>query len=141
MKRNILIILLSLTAALYASAQNDSVFIKRIFNAENNIYIEMNFKDNNITIPGQEFLGEMSGYLGDEIDFRKWLILDATVKNNVATIGMINLEGSEDLQAQLIFQKDGTYLLKQLEGSTLKIARNKKWKKLPKELTFTTFDY
>lgn len=138
MKKSIFTIVLSLAAVLSVSAQNDSVFIKRIYNAENEIYIEMNFKENNITLPGQEYLGEMSGYLGDEKDFRKWLIIDANVKNNIATMGIINLEGSEDLEAQIVFQKDGTYLLRQLEGSTLKIARNKKWKKLPKELIFTT---
>lgn len=119
-------------------AQNDSIFTRRIYNVENEIYIEMNFKEQNITIPGQDYLGEIAGFIGDEKDFRKWLIIEADTNGNNALLQIINLEGSEDLEAKLTLQKDGTYILRQESGSTLKIARNRKWKKLPKELVFTT---
>lgn len=50
---------------------------------------------------------------------------------------MVNDYGSEDLQATLTKNNDGTYTLKQIEGSTIKIARNRKWVKMPKTLIFT----
>lgn len=79
----------------------------------------------------------MAGFLGDEKDYRKWLIIEAEVNKNKANLQIINVEGSEDLEAQLIYNGDGKYTLRQGSGSTLKIARERKWKKLPKEIIFT----
>lgn len=138
MKKKLLAILFAGICNLNVVAQNDSIFTRRIYNVENEIYIEMNFKEQNITIPGQDYLGEIAGFIGDEKDFRKWLIIEADTNGNNALLQIINLEGSEDLEAKLTLQKDGTYILRQESGSTLKIARNRKWKKLPKELVFTT---
>ena len=53
-----------------------------------------------------------------------------------ATIAVINDYGSEDLTATLTVNPDGTYTLRQEKGSVLKIARNRKWVKLPKSLVF-----
>ena len=47
---------------------------------------------------------------------------------------MINDYGSEDLTATLTAENDSVYVLKQIEGSTLKIPNNGKWLKLPKTL-------
>ena len=96
----------------------------------------MNFYDNNIEVPGQELLGTMSGFLGDSIDSRKWLITSAKIRKNVATLEIINDYGSEDLVATLTKNSDNTFTLKQIDGSRIKIARNRKWQKLPKELVF-----
>lgn len=107
-----------------------------IGNAEYKIYIQMNLYDNNITVQGQEIFGELPGFIGDSIDSRKWLFTTARVKNNTARLEVTNDYGSEDLVATLTRNKDNTYTLKQVEGSNLKIARNRKWQKLPKELIF-----
>ena len=96
----------------------------------------MNFYDNNVEVPEQELLGTMSGFLGDSIDSRKWLITSAKVRKNVATLQIINDYGSEDLVATLTKNSDNTFTLKQVNGSAIRIARNRKWKKLPKELVF-----
>ena len=74
--------------------------------------------------------------MGDSIDSRKWLFTSAKVRKNVATLQIINDYGSEDLVATLTKNNDNTFTLKQMDGSTIKIARNRKWKKLPKELVF-----
>ena len=63
-----------------------------------------------------------------------WLITDCETKNKTATITLINDYGSEDLKASLRIINDTTLLLKQLEGSTLKVPNKGKWQKLPKEL-------
>ena len=49
---------------------------------------------------------------------------------------VVNDYGSEDLTASFINDTDSTIVLKQLEGSAIKIARNSKWQKLPKQMTF-----
>ena len=109
------------TLGAMAQQQAAKPFLGRIGNAEYRIYIQMNFYDNNIEVPGQELLGTMSGFLGDSIDSRKWLFTSAKVRKNVATLTKNN---------------DNTFTLKQVDGSSIKIARNRKWKKLPKELVF-----
>ena len=79
----------------------------------------------------------MAGYFGDCQDGRKWLFTSATIKNDhLAEIEIINDYGSEDLKATLTKVNDSTFILRQGEGSTIKIARNRKWQKMPKELTF-----
>lgn len=120
-------------------AQSDSTFCRTIYNAEEDIYIVMDFNKKNVVIPGQDFMGEMSGYIGDYKDFRKWFILESeVVDSKTAKISLSNDEGSEDLEATISVNKDGTYTLRQDSGSTLRTARNRKWHKLPKTLIFTT---
>lgn len=139
MGKQILSVFLFLFAALQANSQNDSIFNRTIYNNEENIYLVMNFYENNITVKDQEFMGEMSGYLGDFKDFRKWFILDAEIINqNTAHLSITNDEGSEDLTATLIYNPEAqTYTLKQEEGSPLRTARNRKWHKLPKNIIYT----
>lgn len=119
-------------------SQTVSPFVGTIYNKEYDIYLKINFSDCSITVPGQEFMGEMCGFLGDNKDFRKWFILDTERKTDTEySLIITNDEGSEDLSATLLLTPDGTYTLRQGSGSTLKIARNRKWQKLPKELVFT----
>ncbi len=137
--RRTFLILVVLLNCLIAVAQNDKTWERTIYCNNYNIYIVMNFYDKDVTIPGQEFMGKMDGYLGDYEDFRRWLILDSEfIDDNTVEMAMINLEGSEDLKATLTHNPDDTYTLKQGKGSTLKIARRQKWVKLPKNITFTT---
>ncbi len=139
MRKLFLAACLSLICSISATAQKDTVFTRTIYNSEYDLYITMNFTDKNITLKHQEFMGEMAGYLGDYKDFRTWLIVDAEITSpTTATLQMCNDECSEDLTATLTLLDNGTYKLHQGEGSTLKVARNRKWQKLPKELTFTT---
>lgn len=121
-----------------ASAQTDSTLMKGTFqNNEYHIYIKMDLYHNNVVVPGQEVFGEMAGFLGDYRDWRKWLFASAKIKKTgVADLEISNDYGSEDLTARLTVKPDGTATLKQLEGSTIKIARNRKWVKLPSEIVF-----
>ena len=136
MKKIILAAILGMSS-LTMYAQNDSTLFKGyLTNKEYDVYLQINFYDNNVKVPGQEIFGTMAGFLGDKKDSRKWLITDATIEDKVAHLSIINDYGSEDLTANLLKQEDGTYVLQQLNGSTIKIARNRKWVKLPKKLTF-----
>lgn len=139
MKRTFIIAYFILSGLISAYSQNDSIFNKTIYNNEESIYIVMDFYNKNVTVKDQEFLGEMSGYLGDYKDFRKWYILESELINDkCARLSITNDEGSEDLEATLTYNNDGTYTLKQEKGSTLRTARNRKWHKLPKTLIYTT---
>lgn len=106
-------------------------------NKEYNVYLDIDFYHNDIVVPGQEVFGEMAGYFGDKRDSRKWLFTSAEIIDSTsAKVAITNDYGSEDLKATLTKLQDGTFVLKQDEGSTLKIARDRKWVKMPKRLTF-----
>lgn len=119
-------------------AQTDSTLFKgKITNKEYDVYMNIDFYHKNLKVPGQELFGEMPGYFGDRRDSRKWLITDADIEGKTAHLSIINDYGSEDLTADLIALPDGSYELQQKKGSNLKIARNRKWVKIPKNLKFT----
>lgn len=119
-------------------AQTDSTLFKgKITNKEYDVYMNIDFYHKNLKVPGQELFGEMPGYFGDRRDSRKWLITDADIEGKTAHLSIINDYGSEDLTADLIALPDGSYELQQKDGSNLKIARNRKWVKIPKNLKFT----
>lgn len=118
-------------------AQKDSTIFKGyLSNNEYEVYLQINFYQNDIKVPGQEIFGTIAGFLGDRKDSRKWLITNAAIEGKTAHLSIINDYGSEDLTADLTLESDGTYSLKQITGSNIKIARNKKWVKIPKKLTF-----
>ena len=118
-------------------AQKDSTIFKGyLSNNEYEVYLQINFYQNDIKVPGQEIFGTIAGFLGDRKDSRKWLITNATIEGKTAHLSIINDYGSEDLIADLTLESEGTYSLKQITGSNIKIARNRKWVKIPKKLTF-----
>jgi len=138
MKSTILSILLSLIC-FSAYSQSDAPFKAYIYNKEYKVYMRINLYDNDIKIPGQEIFGEIGGFLRSDDDSRCWIITSAEVneKKHTANLEIINDYGSEDLTATLSYNpKDSVYTLKQNAGSTIKIARNRKWVKLPSTMQF-----
>lgn len=115
---------------------NDSIFKAHLVNDEFQVWMDIDFYHNNITVPRQEIFGEVPGYFGAVRDTRKWIISDAVIKGKKAILTIINDYGSEDLKAELKRNSDGTYTLTHLEGSTMKIVVNNKWVKIPKDITF-----
>ena len=119
------------------SAVDTTTFRGHYFNKEYNVYIRMNAYRADIIVPGQEVYGELPGFFGDNQDARKWLFTAVEVTTpTTVTLQVINDYGSEDLEATFTRKDDGTFELKQGEGSTMKIARDRKWVKLPKTLVF-----
>lgn len=138
MKSTILSILLSLIC-FSAYSQSEGPFKAYIYNKEYKVYMRINLYDNDIKIPGQEIFGEIGGFLRSDDDSRCWIITSAEVneKKHTANLEIINDYGSEDLTATLSYNpKDSVYTLKQNAGSTIKIARNRKWVKLPSTMQF-----
>lgn len=136
MKRLSILAIIS-AIALNAFSQNDSIFKCNLYNEEYKVYMNINLYDSNITAPRQEIFGELPGYFGQDNDSRVWLITDVKIsKNNIAKLSIVNDYGSEDLTATLTVDKDGNYILRQEDGSRIKIVENRKWVKIPTELKF-----
>lgn len=145
--KQISIIILSVVFALTAFAikgnttlaqpTDSTIFKVHLDNKEYQVWLDIDFYNNNIIVPKQEVFGPVPGYLGAVRDTRKWIISDAIVKGRSAQLTIINDYGSEDLKARLTLNADSTYTFEQLSGSTIKIVVDNKWLKLPKKLIFT----
>ena len=136
MKRTLVTTFL-LSVVLSIEAQHMSVFKGYLYNDEYQVYINMDFYRNNIKVPGQEIFGELPGYFGSKRDGRKWLFVTAELTDSItAKLTITNDYGSEDLEAVLRRLPDGSFELQQNDGSTIKIAVNRKWVKIPKRLQF-----
>ncbi len=131
-------LLLFVFLPIMAGAQEaDSTLYKGYYyNKEYDIYIQLDAYKPTVVVPGQPIYGELNGFLGDRQDGRKWLFTGMTVGEKKIEIEIVNDYGSEDLVASFQAQRDGTFLLTQGQGATMKIARNSKWVKLPKKLAF-----
>ena len=128
----------TLHSSLLTLSAQDKPFKGVIINKANDVFMRINLYEDDIKITGQEILGNTYGYIKKNTDSRVWIIIGVTMdeKHNKALLEMVNDYGSEDLNAELSIQPDSTYLLRQLQGSTIKMAGNGKWIKLPKEMKF-----
>ena len=135
MKKLFLISAACLFALLSASAQKTSKpFRAYLYNNEYEVFMRLDLYDESITVPGQDLYGELPGYLGKKHNSFCWLITSSKIDGNKAELQMINDYGSEDLTATLTAENDSLYVLKQVEGSTLKVPKEGKWQKLPSKL-------
>lgn len=136
MKKIITVIILAFLLSPALAQENKEPFRAYLVNREYNVYLRIDFYQENISVPGQDLYGKLPGYLSKQHNSFCWLITSAEIddKGQTATLQMINDYGSEDLTATLKVESDSIYVLKQIEGSTLKVPNNGKWQKLPKTL-------
>lgn len=136
-KKIILSVIFMLTANILWAQTSQENFRAYLVNNKYEVYLRINFHDQDINVPGHELYGELPGFLGKKNNSFCWLITSCKVKNEKeADIQLINDFGSEDLSAELIRQNDSIYILRQGEGSTIKVPQKGKWQKLPKTLEF-----
>lgn len=134
MKKAIFAALMMLVPTMLMAQKDSTDFKAYIYNNEYDVFMRINLYDNNIVISGQELYGELPGFLGKRYNSFCWVITAAEVKGREATLQLINDYGSEDLTATLTRLNDSIYVLRQVEGSTLKVPNKGKWQKLPKTL-------
>jgi hypothetical protein len=115
---------------------NNEPFRAYLFNNEYDVFLRINFYEQDVNVPGQDLFGQVPGYLGKKNNSFAWLITSAKINGNKAKLQLINDYGSEDLTATLTRKNDSIYVLKQESGSTLKVPNKGKWLKLPKTLEF-----
>lgn len=137
MKKLILSIFLCCGLPTNIMAQNENEPFKGYYyNDEYNIYLKIDLHSDGLIVPEHEMFGKLPGYLGKKYNSFYWLITTKDIKNKKkAIVEFINDYGSEDLEASLSKKEDGTIILKQLNGSDLKVPNNGKWQKIPKEIT------
>ena len=136
MNKLIAISLLCLTTISVKAQSNNEPFRAYLSNNEYDVFIRINFYEQDITVPGQDLFGQVPGYLGKKKNSFAWLITSAKINGDKAKLQLINDYGSEDLTATLTRKNDSIYVLKQESGSTLKVPNKSKWLKLPKTLEF-----
>lgn len=91
-----------LTISAFAEEKDSTTFRAYLYNNEYEIYLNINFYDENIKVPGQELYGTLPGYLGKKNNSFCWVITSAKIKDKkTATMALINDYGSEDLTATL----------------------------------------
>jgi len=89
-------------ATLVNAQNNDRLFRAYIYNNEYDVYMRINFYDQDISIPGQELYGQLPGYLGKQRNSFCWVITACQIESErKASLQMINDFGSEDLKATL----------------------------------------
>lgn len=136
MKKLLLTLIAYHLSSLTLYAQKGETFRAYLFNNEYDVYLKIDFYDETITVPGQDLYGQLPGYLGKKNNSFCWIITSAHFEDNKAKLSLINDYGSEDLTATLTCKNDSIYILKQEDGSQLKVPKNGKWQKLPKILEF-----
>lgn len=133
--KKVLFLLIICIFSLQMKAQDCQMFKGHLCNNEFRVYLDIDFYANNIIVPGQEIFGELPGYFGALRDSRKWLITSVKLTDpTTAILSITNDYGSEDLEAILKLQKDGSYVLQQKKGSRIKIVVDRKWVKIPTDL-------
>ena len=134
--RNFLLFILLSTAVWKGYAQQDNTaFRAYLYNNEYDVYLRINFYDQDVTIPGQELYGELPGYLGKKNNSFCWVITSCKVESEKkATLQLINDFGNEDLTATLTRKNDSIYVLRQGDGNPIKVPSKGKWQKLPKTI-------
>lgn len=136
MKKTILA-LLAVILPMLAAAQDSRPFDVKVVNDEYKIYIRMNLHDKNLTVPGQDVLGQVDGYIASTQSRSTWIIIASEiVDERTARIEVVNDYGSEDFTAEVKLDSDGTYSYRKTDGSTLKFAVKGKWQKIPSTLQF-----
>ena len=115
---------------------NNEPFRAYLSNNEYDVFLRINFYEQDVNVPGQDLFGQVPGYLGKKNNSFAWLITSVKINGNKAKLQLINDYGSEDLTATLTRKNDSIYVLKQESGSTLKVPNKGKWLKLPKTLEF-----
>ena len=136
MNKLIAISLLCLTTISVKAQSNNEPFRAYLSNNEYDVFLRINFYEQDVNVPGQDLFGQVPGYLGKKNNSFAWLITSAKINGNKAKLQLINDYGSEDLTATLPRKNDSIYVLKQESGSTLKVPNKGKWLKLPKTLEF-----
>ena len=137
MKRHLFAMLFACSLTAVYAQDGSSSFRAYLYNNSYDVYLRINFYDQNITIPGQELYGELPGFLGKKHNSFCWVITSCRIINEqMAELQLINDFGSEDLTATLERKNDSIYILSQGAGSTIKVPNKGKWMKLPKTLQF-----
>ena len=94
MNKLIAISLLCLTTISVKAQSNNEPFRAYLFNNEYDVFLRINFYEQDVNVPGQDLFGQVPGYLGKKNNSFAWLITSAKINGNKAKLQLINDYGS-----------------------------------------------
>ena len=137
--KHLLFTILCLISTVYIYAQGP--FKGKFVDESHEIFIVINLYDKDVIIPDQELYGEMDGFIGSRRNTLVWMITDSKIiSDKKAEIEIVNDYGSEDADAELIFEDENTLVYNKKHGSNLRFSKNGKWIRMPSKLTFIRAD-
>ena len=135
MKKLLILSFVCLTSIVLNAQNTSEPFRAYLINNEYDVFLKIDFYKQNITVPGQDIYGELTGYFGSKRDGRLWLIPEMErISDNKIEVNVINDYGSEDFTATLTEDENRVITMKHLKGSTFKIVVDRKYVKIPKEI-------
>lgn len=130
------------TAAHHLCHRNDSsvVAVQRpfeghFFSKELGVHLHLNLYEENLFVPGSEFLGNVRGYMHQGI-YGTWMLIKHEIKGNKALLRFSNDIGSDSQNIEFEQVSDSVYHLRTVNGNALRKAVGRKLVKVPDEMDF-----
>ncbi|MCM1108785.1 MAG: hypothetical protein NC388_06995 [Clostridium sp.] len=102
-------------------------------NKKEDISLNLNLYEENITVPGMDFFGPCHGYMHGNI-YGIWTITSSRINDGqTAVIRLSNDQGSDTQEVELSVVNDSTILFRQKGKVTIKKVVNRKLVKIPSE--------
>lgn len=118
------------------AAQTAKPFVGRFFCREAGITLVLDAYEENVEVPGMAFLGKTYGYLSGRGIYGLWMVWQAEIKDQEATLNFTSDSGSDNQKVKLTLV-DATHIEMQTLGSvSFKKAVGRKWVKLDSKLIF-----
>lgn len=103
--------------------------------SETGVNIYLNLYDENIEVPGFEFLGKMAGYMRGDI-YGTWMLISHAVKGKKALLRFSNDIGSDSQNIEFTQVSDSVYTYHAVGGNEIRKASGRKLVKVSGEMNF-----
>lgn len=110
-------------------------FEGRFYCSETGVNIYLNLYDENIEVPGFEFLGKMAGYMRGDI-YGTWMLISHAVKGKKALLRFSNDIGSDSQNIEFTQVSDSVYTYHAVGGNEIRKASGRKLVKVSGEMNF-----
>lgn len=110
-------------------------FEGRFYCSETGVNIYLNLYDENIEVPGFEFLGKMAGYMCGDI-YGTWMLISHAVKGKKALLRFSNDIGSDSQNIEFTQVSDSVYTYHAVGGNEIRKASGRKLVKVSGEMNF-----
>lgn len=122
------------------SAWSDTVGAKRPFEgrfycSETGVNIYLNLYEENMEVPGFEFLGKMAGYMCGDI-YGTWMLISHEVKGKKALLRFSNDIGSDSQNIEFTQVSDSVYTYHAVGGNEIRKASGRKLVKVTGDMNF-----
>lgn len=123
----------------YSYAQNKSSFTGTFYCKEKGIKIILDVENENILVPGYNFLGRMSGYMiGDNAEslYGTWFILSHKIKKDAIELRLTNDIGSDSQTVEFSQTSNSTFIYRTVGSNVIKRAVKRKLYSVDSSMSF-----